>query len=309
MENEIFSNPLFYDNQVIWNFLSGESFLFDNVITFLMTIEEALIMYFIVIGTSLLLLRHIKWFWHFGALIPFVFLGDIVPSNFITSTLGFIFNSDRLRNLNTESVRYIILLIPTIGLLGLSFKGSTRTISRVLFAASGTIIFATTLIFHLVYFHTLQAVALESHVNHAKMVTLLSDTDFNPYCELSNLSCFSGDDREDIEDIEDKWIANYIIQRLQQIDSFKDYDNSELNIDIMKTNILGGGARTGFFSKGYNNNWRIVINQSAVKSFSKSLELSFWIQMVFAHVIWLLMSNLVIVFHDRKVFKHYHLKR
>jgi hypothetical protein len=184
------------------------------------------------------------------------------------------------------------------------FLKKYRTVSRVVFGASGTIIFATTFVFHIVYFHTLQAVALESHTNHAKMVTLLDDKNFMPYCDMSNLKCYSGKGRDSINDIPDKWIGNYISDRLQYIKNY----NQPIRFEIMKSNILGGGARTGYFVKGYDDDWKVVINQTAVKSFAKSLELSFWFQMVFAHTIWILLSNLVIVFHDIKVFRRNQIK-
>lgn len=305
--NEIFSDPIFYNNDSIWNFLSGKSGNFNYVTSLLVFLSEAIVLYFIVVSSLLLYFKRLDWKIHLAVFILFLALGDILPATQVFGFIGGILNNDRISTMNAETFRHILAFGITLGLITLSFMKTKRSISRVVFAGSGTIIFATTFVFHIVYFHTLQAVGLYSHTNHAQMITLLDEKDFTSYCELSNLKCYSGEQREEISKIEDVWIRNYLVDRLRKIESFTTYDVRDINLEIMKTNIVGGGARTGYFRKN-DFGWRVAINEDSVKSFARSLELAFWVQMVIAHYVWVTLSLFVIFAHEKRVFRRNHIK-
>ena len=304
---EIFSDPLFLNNSYIWDFLMGDTGNFNQITLVLMKLDEAIVMYFITISFLLIIAKRIDWKIHLIFFVLFGVMGDIFPAQAILQFIGSVFDTPRIYNLNAESFRHIIALFSTIVLVFLAIKQKTRSVSRVVFAASGIIIFLTTMVFHILYFHTLQAVALNSHTNHAKMITLLDDKDYNEYCALSNLQCFSGREKSELSTVSDPWIRNYIQNKLNEIEAKRSYEIRDIRFEIMKTNIVGNGARTGFFKKN-DSGWRVVINQDSVKSFARALELTFWVQMVMAHFIWISLSVLVILAHEKRVFKKSHIK-
>lgn len=304
--NEIFSDPLFLKNDKIWSFLTGETGNFNAVSSLFMNLDEGVVVYFIFISFILCFYKRVNFLLHLGLFGTCILIGDFFPSQYILHFLGGILNNSRIYNLNGETFRHLIAFILTIPLIILAFKKHTRSVSRVVFAASGVIIFLTTFVFHILYFHTLQAVALNSHTNHAKMITLLDDNEFEQYCNFSNLACYSGERKEELSKVEDRWIRNYVIEKLAEIESIRSYEIRDISFEIMKTNIVGGGARTGYFKKN-DKGWKVVINQDSVKSFSRALELTFWVQMVIAHYIWVSLSLFVIFAHERRVFKKNHI--
>ena len=288
-----YSYPIIYDIKSIWNDLISDTGKISNIVDVSEIITFGIAYYCIIIGIILIFNKKINMTRQFFIFIFATFgIGYINSVYFIEEKIintGIFYGVERLTNTNIAAFKYIILIPISLILTILSIYRKTRSFDRIIAASFSLFISLSTIIFHILYFHIIQATHLQSHE-----IYLQNGIDsYSEFCLQGNTNCFEGRDINNI-DIPDEWIKNFVIQ---------EYNNGENNqFIILKTTNNFEGPRVGYFKKFPNNTWKVIIENRKSTTFGKGMELAFWIQVASAHLIWLLGAFFISYRHKKMLY-------
>lgn len=267
--------------------------------------QSSLLMTLMFINIFLLFAKNLNFIVVFVVLALSLTLGnDLIPSQLIIKMTGQLF-SERFAETNTESAKYILLLLTMLPHVTLIAMKSYRSVARFVMVVVSLAFLFTTTIFHFGYFHGIQSVTIIEHSRLPFVVSTMTEKDFAKACNSLPIKCYSNLTHDSTDLIGEPWV---LAQFEKQIVPETRYANGKtISEPMLKTNILGGGAEVVWVRYQSESDWRIVISEEILDPITNSLQIHFWLQTLIAHFIWLTLGLFVIYRHEqyfkKKAFK------